>query len=102
MQILVCLRIQGSRVLSRPGPTEIDLFTISKTPYYHNDTFRQGLRCLVDAHPTFYQGGSTIGADEAINDRDVQTGLSQYWAFSDLILIQTVFKGYQQTTVIIK
>ena len=22
---------------------------------------------------------STIGADEAINDRDVQTGLSQYW-----------------------
>ena len=37
------------------------------------------LRCLVDAHPTFYLGGSSIGADEAINDRDVHTGLSQYW-----------------------
>ena len=102
MLILVCLPIQGSRVLSRPGPTRIDLFTISKAPYYHNDAFHRGLRCLVDANPTFYLGGSTIGADEAINDRDVQTGLSQYWAFSDLILIQTVFKGYQQTTVIIK
>ena len=79
MQILVCLQIQGSRVLSRPGPTEIDLFTISKAPYYHNEAFHQSLRCLVDAHPTFYLGGSTIGADEAINDRDVQTGLSQYW-----------------------
>ena len=79
MQILVCLRIQGSRVLSKPGPTEIDLFTISKAPYYHKDAFHQGLSCLVDAHLTFYLGGSTIGADEAINDRDVQTGLSQYW-----------------------
>ena len=79
MQILVCLRIQGSRVLSRPGPTEIDLFTISKALYYHNVAFHQSLRCLVDAHLTFYLGGSTIGADEAINDRDVQTGLSQYW-----------------------
>ena len=79
MQILVCLRIQGSRVLSRPGPIEIDLFTISKAPYYHNDAFHQSLRCLVDAHLTFYLGGSTIGADEAINVRDVQTGLSQYW-----------------------
>ena len=79
MQILVCLRIQGSRVLSRPGPTEIDLFTISKAPYYHNESFHQGIRCWVDAHLTFYLGGSTIGADEAINDRDVQTGLSQYW-----------------------
>ena len=79
MQILVCLRIQGSRVLSRPGPAEIDLFTISKAPYNHNEAFHQGLRYLVDAHPTFYLGGSTIGADEAINDRDVQTGLSQYW-----------------------
>ena len=74
-----CLQIQGLRVLSRPGPTEIDLFTISKAPYYHNEAFYQGLRCLVDAHPTFYLGGSTIGAYEAINDRDVQTGLSQYW-----------------------
>ena len=79
MQILVCLRIQGSRVLSRLGPTEIDLFTISKAPYYHNVSFHQGLGCLVDAHPTFYLEGSTIGADEAINVRDVQTGLSQYW-----------------------
>ena len=57
---------------------EIDLFTISKAPYYHNEGFHQGLPCLVDAHPTFYLGGSTIGADEAINVRDVQTGLSQY------------------------
>ena len=79
MQILVCLRIQGLGVLSRPGPTEIDLFTISKSPYYHNEAFHLGLRCLVDAHPTFYLEGSTIGADEAINVRDVQTGLSQYW-----------------------
>ena len=79
MQILVCLWIQGSRVLSRPGPTEIFLFTISKAPYYNKEAFHQGLRCLVDAHPTFYLGESTIGADEAINDRDVQTGLSQYW-----------------------
>ena len=79
MQILVCLRIQGSRVLSRPGPTEIDLFTISKAHYYHNEAFHLGLRCLVDVHLTFYLGGSTIGADEAINDRDVHTGLSQYW-----------------------
>ena len=74
MQILVCLPIQGLPVLSRPGPTEIDLFTISKAPYYHNDAFHQGLGCLVDAHLTFYLEGSTIGADEAINDRDVQTG----------------------------
>ena len=58
---------------------EIDLFTISKAPYYHNEAFHLGLCCLVDAHPTLYLGGSTIGADEAINDRDVQTGLSQYW-----------------------
>ena len=58
---------------------EIDLFTISKAPYYHNEAFHLGLRCLVDAHPTFYLEGSTIGADEAINVRDVQTGLSQYW-----------------------
>ena len=79
MQILVCLWIQGSRVLFRPGPKEIDLFTISKAPYYHNVAFHQSLRCLVDAHLTFYLGGSNIGADEAINDRDVQTGLSQYW-----------------------
>ena len=47
---------------------EIDLFTISKAPYYHNKAFHQGLHCLVDIHPTFYLGGSTIGADEAIND----------------------------------
>ena len=79
MQILVCLRIQGSRVLSRPGPIEIDLFTISKAPYYHNEAFHLGLRCLVDAHLTLYLGGSTIGANEAINDSYVQTGLSQYW-----------------------
>ena len=78
MQILVFLWIQGSRVLSRPGPTEIDLFTISKAPYYFNEAFHLGLRCMVDAHLTFYLGGSTIGADEAINVRDVQTGLSQY------------------------
>ena len=58
---------------------EIDLFTISKAPYYHNVAFHQSLCCLVDAHLTFYLGGSTIGADEAINERDVQTGLSQYW-----------------------
>ena len=81
MQILVCLRIQGSRVLSRSGPTEIDLFTISKAPYCHNNAFDQGLSCLVDAHLTFYLGGSTIVADETINDRDVQTGLSQYWVY---------------------
>ena len=56
----------------RPGPSEIDLFTISKA----HESFHQGLRCLVDANLTFYLGGSTIGADEAINDRDVQTGLS--------------------------
>ena len=31
-------------------------------------------RCPSDVLPR----GSTIGADEAINDRDVQTGLSQY------------------------
>ena len=31
-----------------PGPTEIDLFTISKAPYYHNDAFHQSLCCLVD------------------------------------------------------
>ena len=79
MQIPVCLQIQGSGVLSRPGPTEIDLFTISKAPYYHNKAFHQGLRCLVDANPTFYLGGSTICTDEAINERDAQTGLSQYW-----------------------
>ena len=79
MQILVCLRIQGSRVLSRPGPTEIDLVTVSKAPYYRNESFHLGLLCLVDAHLTFYLEGSTIGADEAINDRDLQTGLSQYW-----------------------
>ena len=73
------LQIQGSRVLSQPGPMEIDLFTISKAPYYHNEAIHQGFRCLVDAHRTFYLGGSTIGADEAKNDRDEQTDLSQYW-----------------------
>ena len=57
LHVLVCLRIQRLPVLSRPGPTEIDLFTISKPPYYHNEAFHQGLRCLVDAHPTFYLGG---------------------------------------------
>ena len=46
-----------SRVLSRPGPTEIDLFTISKVPYDHNEAFHQGLCCLVGAQPTFYLGG---------------------------------------------
>ena len=66
-------------LLSLPGPTEIDLFTISKAPYYHNEAFDQGLCCLLDAHLTFYLGGSSIGANEAINDRDAQTGLSQYW-----------------------
>ena len=43
------------------------------------EAFQQGLRCLVDAHPTSSLGGFTIGADKAIIDGDVQTGLSQYW-----------------------
>ena len=50
----------GVANLSRPGPTEIDLFTISKAPYYHNVAFHQSLCCLVDAHPTFYLGGGPL------------------------------------------
>ena len=43
---------------------------------FYPDKVPRRLICLPFLRPL---KGSTIGADEAINDRDVQTGLSQYW-----------------------
>ena len=63
-RVQICLQIclsadpgVASSILTR---SQIDLFTISKAPYYHNVAFHQSLCCLVDAHPTFYLGGGPL------------------------------------------